>query len=175
MYEVKSKAAPEKVGRKFKFNNISAGSFERFCHLYNSPKKPDQKMFMVILPREHTLNRAREEVHPVYIAEIDIAKPKLCETTLNTEEGSIRLHTNVNLKLYAKTRWFDLPRRDFVDIKAMKKKVFVDIFGMECWKGLKGESPVEESTNDYDLQAEFEKFGLQGKNWDNDGSNSESE
>mmetsp|Transcript_5328 Transcript_5328/g.8156 ORF Transcript_5328/g.8156 Transcript_5328/m.8156 type:complete len:142 (+) Transcript_5328:753-1178(+) len=122
MYEVKSKAAPEKVGRKFKFNNISAGSFERFCHLYNSPKKPDQKMFMVILPREHTLNRAREEVHPVYIAEIDIAKPKLCETTLNTEEGSIRLHTNVNLKLYAKTRWFDLPRRDFVDIKAMKKK-----------------------------------------------------
>ena len=52
MYEVKSKATPEKVEKTFKFNNISAGSLERFCHLYNSPKKPDQKMFILILPRE---------------------------------------------------------------------------------------------------------------------------
>ena len=52
MYEVKSKATPEKVEKTFKFNNISAGSLERFCHLNNSPKKPDQKMFKLILPRE---------------------------------------------------------------------------------------------------------------------------
>jgi hypothetical protein len=99
-------------------------------------------------------NRAREDVHPVYVAEIYMAVPKLCDTTFNTEQGSIRLHTNVALKLYTKTRWFDLPHPESVDIKAIKKKVFVDIFGMECWKGLKEGSSIEESTHEYDLPLE---------------------
>jgi len=185
MYEVKSKATMEKVERTFKFNNISAGSFKRFCSLYNSPKRPNQKMFLVILPRSYTMNRRREAVHPVYVAEIDTAKPKLCESTFNSKQTSVSLKTNVSMKLHTKTRWFDLPRPEFVDIAAIKEKVFIDMFGRECWEvlagnssvpaeDLTGESSVEESPNEYDLQAELEKLQIQG-NWDDDDSNSESE
>ena len=45
------------------------GSFERFC---SRPKKPNQKIFLVVLSRSNTLNRTREVIHPVYVAEIDV-------------------------------------------------------------------------------------------------------
>jgi hypothetical protein len=70
MYEVKSKATMEHVDRVFKFNNTYAGSFKRFCGLYNNPKKPNQKMFMVVLPR-NSIKKLNGAVHPVYVAEID--------------------------------------------------------------------------------------------------------
>ena len=68
-YEVQSKATMEKVESTFNYNNISAGSFERFC---SRPKKPNQKIFLVVLSRSNTLNRTREVIHPVYVAEIDV-------------------------------------------------------------------------------------------------------
>ena len=133
MYEVKSKATMENVEWTFENNKIYAGSFERFCSLYNSPKRPNQKMFLVILPRKYEINRRGEMVHPVYVAEIDTAKPKLCESTFNNDQTSMSLKTNVSVKLHTKTRWFNLPRPEAVDIAAIKKKVFIDTFGRECW------------------------------------------
>ena len=133
MYEVKSKATMEKVESTFKYNKISAGSFERFCSLYNSPKNPNQKMFLVVLPRSDTLNRRREVVHPVYVAEIDTAKPKLCESSFNNKRTSMSLKTNVSLKLHTKARWFDLPPPEFVDIGSIKEKVYRHV-----WKEMLG-------------------------------------
>jgi translation initiation factor 4G len=74
------------------------------------------------------------------------------------------LKTRVTLKLHTKTRWFDLPPPNFVDNKAVKKKVFIDVFGRECWEvhagvssvpveDLMGESSVEESPNEAELES----------------------
>ena len=42
-------------------------------------------MFMVVLPRS-SIHKIEGAVHPVYVAEIDTAKPKLCENTFNNEQ-----------------------------------------------------------------------------------------
>ena len=78
-------------------------------------------MFLVVLPRSDTLNRASEVVHPLYVAEIDTAKPTLCETSFNNKRTSMSLKTNVSLKLHTKARWFDLPPLEFVDLGATRK------------------------------------------------------
>ena len=89
MHEVKSKATEEKVERTFKFNNDSA----------------DQKTFVVVLPRSCTLN-----IHPVYVVEIDTAKPKLCETNCNNEQESTRLRAHVTLKITTKESKMNMSR-----------------------------------------------------------------
>ena len=53
MYEVKTKKDVEAVGKNLMYNTIQGGSFSAWCHV-NKSRFP---MYLVIVPRKHTLNR----------------------------------------------------------------------------------------------------------------------
>jgi hypothetical protein len=119
-------------------------------------------MFMVVLPRS-SIHKIEGAVHPVYVAEIDTAKPKLCENTCQQR-------TNASLRLHTKIKWFDLPSPKNIDIGAIKEKnrhVWKGMLGSprggffctcrgphrRSVEGLKGESSVEESLKEAELKS----------------------
>ena len=59
-FEVKTKATLEKLETALRFNNIQGGSFTAWCELKNS-KQSGHKMYLVILPRQHTFNRKMQK------------------------------------------------------------------------------------------------------------------
>ena len=59
-YEIKTKASAEKVESTLERNKIPGGSFSSWCKMKNS-KEPDQKMYLVLLPRFSTFNRHNEK------------------------------------------------------------------------------------------------------------------
>jgi len=110
MYEVKTKADMEKVSKSFYHNEISGGSFSSFWKVNNS-KRRNQKMFLVILPKTSTLNRIRQRVYPVQIAEIAHVLPRACLNTFNeriSKTSGMRLKSTIFMK-GAQARWFDFP------------------------------------------------------------------
>jgi hypothetical protein len=121
---VKTKADSKKVEDCFTFNRIPAGSFRSFCNIYNF-KKPDQKMYLVILPR-----KAETGVHPVTIAEIDSVIPRARDRAFNTNlTNNISFGTYVQLKPGTKTLWFDLPEQTGdISMNEVAKKVFIERF-----------------------------------------------
>ena len=66
-YEVKTKATTERVENAFKHNNILGGSYYRWFKLNNEKLQPEQKRFLVVLPRLATFNRRMLKVYPVHI------------------------------------------------------------------------------------------------------------
>ena len=60
-YEVKTKATTERVENAFKWNRISGGSYQYWCLLNNQKLHPQQKRFLVLLPRTSTYNRKRDK------------------------------------------------------------------------------------------------------------------
>lgn len=128
------------------------GSFQGFCTLKNSNSEPNQKMFLIVLPRKYTQNNSGEEVHPVYVAEIKIAMPRLCNTSFNSELDSVRLRTNISLDLTTKEKWFDLPRAQDVDFRKVKEQVFIESFGKHVYDEMNGnaidQSPESKKNND---------------------------
>jgi len=139
MYEVKTKADMEKVSKSFRHNRISGGSFLSFWAVNNS-KRPDQKMFLVILPRTSTLNRKRQEVYPVQIAEIAYVLPQACLDTFNetkSKSSGMRFKSTIIVK-GTQARWFDLPlfEKEISTMRDIKERVFVDLFSRKRYAEL---------------------------------------
>lgn len=84
MYEIKTKATMEKVQACLETNSIFGGSFERYCRLRKSIRSPDQRMYVVLLPRKPTVNRKMEKCRPVFIAEIENVLPRIGRTYIST-------------------------------------------------------------------------------------------
>ncbi len=130
-YEIKTKTNMEQVGKALQYNTIPGGSFPRWCELKNS-RRTDQKAFLVLLPRQFTVNRKHQEVYPVQVAEIATVLPKVHEGTFNRELLSLKSTISVNLN--TKSFWFDLPRsNETVDLKSTMEKVFIDRFSKEAF------------------------------------------
>ena len=135
IYEIKTKASMEKVEKAFMFNSIPGGSYSSFCKMNNS-KRPDQKIFLVLLPRSWTCNRKGEEVYPVQIAEIAYVLPQVNEHTFNQHRwkkfGKMHFRSKISVKLQSKSKWFDLPSfgsLTFMD--GIRKQVFQSRFSEE--------------------------------------------
>lgn len=128
-FEIKSKASMEKVEKAFKYNNIPGGSFQRFWRLKNCPKKPQQKMFLVVVSRDFTMLRSGAKGHPVYCAEIDTALPKIHEGTCNEQSQGTSLGSSVSVKLATKQLWFNLPQMPHINMDEIKEQIFKAYFG----------------------------------------------
>lgn len=131
-YELKTKANMEKIEQNFDRNSIRGGSYSRYCELRNSGKKgPDEKMFLVMLPREYTINRNREKCHPVFIAEVDTVLPQLGPTSFHPDIKPMRLASKVSVKMLTKRHWFDLPKTEPIYYVNIMKKLFIEKFSEE--------------------------------------------
>ena len=91
MYEVKTKADMQKVDNSFRYHKgtgCQVVPFLDFCQLRNS-NRPDQNMFLVLLPRKPCVNLNREEFYPVQIVEIASVLPRVVNpTTFNPHISS---------------------------------------------------------------------------------------
>jgi len=177
MYEVKTKANVEKIEKALHFNNIQGGSFSTWCQLMNT-KQPNQKMYLVLLPRRPTFNRKKEKgklfleinyyrekvapsctsqaqlsflspVFPVTIAEINSVLPKLYPGTFNPNNKSIRFKSTISHKLNTKAKWFDLPvTGETIDMDAIAVRVFKERFSEETYCSLKEKYFGSDSSDD---------------------------
>lgn len=136
IFEVKTKSDMEQIERCFMNNYTPAGSFGCFCNIYNS-KRPNQKIFLVMLPRKATFNRNREFVHPVTIAEIDSIVPSLHEDTFNKKKRGVDVASVVQVKLNTRANWFDLPVLSKVSMYEVRKKVFIERFSEGTFASLR--------------------------------------
>jgi hypothetical protein len=137
-YEVKTKANMERVEKAFKFNNIPGGSFSNWCLLANSNIRsaPDQKRFLVVLPRAPTFNRQLKKVYPVQIAEISMILPALFPGSFHPNRP-IRFKSKISVKLNTRAKWFDLPSTgEEVAHWDIAEKVFVERFSQETFDSL---------------------------------------
>ncbi|KAL7538859.1 hypothetical protein ACHAXR_011420 [Thalassiosira sp. AJA248-18] len=125
-YEIKTKASMEKVENALHWNNLNGGSFSSWCRLRNS-KQPNQKMYLVLLPRKSTFNRHHEKV-----------LPKICSNSFNTNHNSIRFKSSVSLKLNTKAKWFNLPiTGEVIEMGQIAVKVFKERFSEEKYERLR--------------------------------------
>ena len=162
MYEVKTKANVEKIEKALHFNDIQGGSFSTWCQLMNT-KQPNQKMYLVLLPRRPTFNRKKEKlrlqakpnsrflspVFPVTIAEINSVLPKLYPGTFNPNNKSIRFKSTISQKLNTKAKWFDLPvTGETIDMDAIAVRVFKERFSEETYCSLKEKYFGSDSSDD---------------------------
>eukprot|EP00804_Cyclotella_cryptica_P010561 CCRYP_019863-RA/>CCRYP_019863-RA protein AED:0.10 eAED:0.13 QI:0/1/0/1/1/1/2/0/352 len=133
-YEVKTKADMERVENAFKWNNIPGGSFSKWCELYNEKRQPDQKRFLVVLPRSPTLNRQLNKVHPVQIAEIAAVLPSLYPGSFNQRKEIIQFKSTISVKINTKAKWFDLPSTfKMVNTLEIAKRVFIERFSQSTF------------------------------------------
>mmetsp|Transcript_20503 Transcript_20503/g.31110 ORF Transcript_20503/g.31110 Transcript_20503/m.31110 type:complete len:425 (-) Transcript_20503:553-1827(-) len=137
MYEVKTKASMDKIRSEYYFNNLSSGSFNNYCKIAESRRR-DQKMFLVLFPREHTLDKVSglKRVHPGLITEIANVKPKLFEGSFNPSAETIRFKSRTQMKLHTRDTWFELPVATEINMDDAKKKVFIEFFGKEMFDHL---------------------------------------
>jgi len=148
MYELKTKASMEKIESTYYHNNLNSGSFSAYCEIERARRVDDPnghrhkvnsgggrpKMFLVLLPRTFTVNRKRQKIHPVSIAEIDTIIPKLSETNFNPDKEKVSFKSRTTMNLRSKTKWFDLPfSGEDVDLPATKKKIYIECFGQEVF------------------------------------------
>eukprot|EP00581_Thalassiosira_minuscula_P002491 CAMPEP_0183737128 /NCGR_PEP_ID=MMETSP0737-20130205/51098_1 /TAXON_ID=385413 /ORGANISM="Thalassiosira miniscula, Strain CCMP1093" /LENGTH=389 /DNA_ID=CAMNT_0025971333 /DNA_START=90 /DNA_END=1255 /DNA_ORIENTATION=+ len=157
-YEIKTKANLEKIENALRWNNINGGSFSAWCQLRNSTR-PDQKHYIVVLPRKFTFNRQKEKVFPVTIAEIDKVLPKLRESSFNPNRSEIRFKSSVSIKLTTKAKWFDLPvTGQFIDMGKIAEKVFKDRFSEQTYYQLEdlyfGSDTSDDSESGQEAEAE---------------------
>eukprot|EP00980_Cylindrotheca_fusiformis_P013581 scaffold3479_cov106-Cylindrotheca_fusiformis.AAC.2 len=133
MYEVKSKKDMDAIQKGAHYNRLYGGSFYGWS-LVNNTKGPDQKIFLVQVPRmpTHTRNRI---VFPVQVAEIKKVLPKVHEYTFNPKESCIRLKTEISLNLHTKEHWFDLPcPDDFSWNREDVKRVYCERFSIDAFE-----------------------------------------
>lgn len=131
-YEVKTKKDMDKIARSLKFNRIQGGSFVGWCMLNNS-KRSDQKVFLVLLPRNATMNRKSEKVFPVQAVEIGKVLPNASHQTFNTKLKSIRLQSQISVNAHTLKHWFALPTpKNRVHLMPEEKEeIYVDRFSRE--------------------------------------------
>ena len=154
-YEVKTKATTERVENAFKWNRIHGGSYYEWCKLNNRKPHPEQKRFLVLLPRMATYNRKRDKgksviasrffdrdspltkqnsVYPVHIAEISAVVPKLHPSSFNALATTITFKTNVSVKMSTKEKWLDLPSTgEYVETWDIAEKVYIERFSQELF------------------------------------------
>ena len=133
-YEVKTKATTERVENAFKHNNIQGGSYYHWHQLSNEELQPEQKRFLVVLPRLATFNRKMLKVYPVYIAEFATVLPKLYPGSFNLDNKNIKFKSRISIKLNTKAKWFDLPSTDeWVDCWDIAERVFIERFSHDTF------------------------------------------
>ena len=131
-YELKTRATMETIDKNFRKNEIRGGSYSRYRELVNVSKKgPEEKMFMVLLPRQYTYNQNREKCHRVYIAEIDKVLPRVAVTSFNANIKPMRLSSKVSVKLFTKRHWFDLPKTEPIEYTQILENLFIEKFSKE--------------------------------------------
>lgn len=136
-YEVKTKANTERVENAFKWNAISGGSFSRWCQLNNEKRQPDQKRYLVVLPRTPTFNRQLNKVYPVQIAEISAVLPSLYPGSFDPTKRPIRFKSTISVKIKTKAKWFDLPSTyEKVNTLEIAERVFIERFSQQTFDSL---------------------------------------
>ena len=139
-YEVKTKATTERVENAFKHNNILGGSYYRWFKLNNEKLKPEQKRFLVLLPRLATFNRRMLKVYPVHIEDIASVLPNLCPGSFNLDKNDIKFKSRVSIKMNTKAKWFDLPSTDeYVECWDIAERVFIERFSQDTFNTLTDE------------------------------------
>jgi len=136
IYELKTKATMEKIEAVYRHNNINSGSFADYCDIEHSKKNGHPKMFLVLLPRNFTYNRAHKKCYPVFISEIDEIKPRLWEESFRLGKEFISLKSQTSLKLNTKKRWFELPLAKKVNNYDTRKRVYIEHFGNDVYNKL---------------------------------------
>jgi hypothetical protein len=129
-------------------------------------KRPDQKMFLVLLPRRATLNRKSQHVYPVQVAEIGKVLPRVYQQTFNSNNESIRLQSKASVNMHTKKHWFALPRMPVVQLQEIAEKVFINRFSQEAFDTFTelyfpSETKPEDCTEDSKHQASATSDGDQ--------------
>ena len=171
IFEVKTKHDMEKVEKCFKQNTFPTGSFGDYCNINNS-KLPQQKIFLVILPRTSTVNRKRQLVHPVSIAEVDSVVPTIVNETFNTNRSTFRVKSTTAVKLNTRCHWFNLPDIERIPRSHIVKQVYIERFSLgryESYRSLKEEraekgkvTNLEATTRSDKNNKEVKKSGIKG-------------
>lgn len=160
-YEVKTKATTERVENAFTWNKFQGGSFAKWCQLEMENRKPDQKCYLVVLPRQATYNRKMAKVHPVHIAEIEAVLPKLYPGSFMSSRHHVAFQTTVSVKMSTKEKWFDLPSTGEIETQEIAEKVFVERFSRDTFDTLmENYFHSYECGSDVDTDVEGKNLGM---------------
>lgn len=172
MFEVKTKKSLDAIRTTFERQKVKGGSFKNYCKLRNS-LKPGIKMFLVLMPREFTINRAGEHIHPVFVTEIDYVLPCLsssdfhhlrCKKHFNHFKSEAFLKPLSAEKWFA-SKWFDLPRCEPVYYVNIMTRLYTERFSKEQLEKWESEYFIdEESSSSVPVSKQFEKINKEEGN-----------
>ena len=151
MYEVKTRDSVDRILHDdFSRNKFYGGSFNAYCKLKNSLEQ-DQKMFLVVLPRNFIRNRKGEDTHPVFIAEIEHVVPRIVGSIFNPALSTSDFHfaSTISVRL-PKRKWFDLPNPEKINYVEIMKRLFIEQFSLGEYQRLDAEYFEDESDNEDD-------------------------
>ena len=163
-YEVKSKQSIDKCASQMERNELSGGSYAKYWSHRNAIESRRkrclgeknevdlQKMFLVIIPREESINRSGQKIRPVYCVEIDHVLPRLTSSSFRPLDPPCLMskqqrdrYSILPIRSVIKTKtqqqrhrhdatsigvvWFQLISGSPVDVFEIMKDVFVEHFG----------------------------------------------
>ena len=161
-YEVKTKESMEKCESHFERNRIPGGSYRNYWRHRNAIHDPKtQKMFLVVLPREWTSNKAGKKFRPVYCMEIDQVIPAIKAScfrpikpppTLTKQEQErykmLPLRGDVVAKSGTRQVWFQLEKWEPpIDYGQIMQQVFIKHYSQEEFDHIETLSSGEEESS----------------------------
>lgn len=139
-YEVKTKADMEKCESQFERNYSIGGSYRGYWGHRNAMTK-DQKMYLVVLPRDWTMGRNGKQYRPVFCMEIDDVLPRLSSASFWSENPPKRIkraqrdtlvvQSYIKTKISTKKKWFDLPKSCLsFDVDEIIRQVYIKSYSL---------------------------------------------
>ena len=146
-YEVKTKASMEKCESELERNQIRGGSYANYWKHRNAIRDENQKMFLVVLPRQWTANRSGKLVRPVSCWEIDHVMPVVnasCFRPISPPSGAtvrqqerykiLPLKSMIKLKraVAEGVHWFSLEKWETsIEYGSIMEEVFIEYYSRE--------------------------------------------
>jgi hypothetical protein len=133
-FEIKSKKDCNKIDAVFRFNNLSGGSYRRWCQ-EGFPERRIGRDYIVLVNRESTCSDPGEVAWDdplswkVDIAEVKTALPRLIGMSfVDFAQQKERISLKTTVTLQDRGTWFHVQEQDSLDFEKILKRSFENVF-----------------------------------------------